>query len=57
MEERWKDGWPRPQRSKDDVRQLSGFDQTFTQNDVNRDGRLTSDEFRKAWTTYSGYPK
>jgi hypothetical protein len=43
--------------SKDDVTQLSGFDQTFTQNDVNRDGRLTSDEFRKAWTTYSGYPK
>ena len=43
--------------SRDDVRQLSGFDQVFIQNDANRDGRLSSDEFQKAWTLYSGYPQ
>jgi Ca2+-binding EF-hand superfamily protein len=43
--------------SKEDIGQLSGFDQVFIQNDVNRDGRLSSDEFRKAWTIYSGYPQ
>ncbi|MET0917354.1 MAG: hypothetical protein ABWY07_02875 [Burkholderiales bacterium] len=40
--------------SKDDVKVLSGFDSAFQQNDGNHDGQLTQDEFRRAWTTYSG---
>ena len=42
--------------SKDDVKGLSGFDSVFQQNDGNHDGNLTQDEFRRAWTTYSGNP-
>jgi len=42
--------------SKDDVKDLSGFDAAFQQNDGNHDGHLTPDEFRRAWTTYSGNP-
>jgi Ca2+-binding EF-hand superfamily protein len=43
--------------SRQDVQQLSGFDPVFVQNDANRDGRLSSGEFQKAWTLYSGYPQ
>jgi hypothetical protein len=38
--------------SKDDVKDLSGF--SFESADANSDGRLSQDEFRKAWSTYSG---
>jgi EF hand domain-containing protein len=40
--------------SKDDVKDLSGFDTAFQLNDGNHDGQLTQDEFRRAWTNYSG---
>ena len=42
--------------TKTDVQGLSGFDAAFQQNDGNHDGQLTQDEFRRAWTTYSGNP-
>ena len=38
----------------EDAKPLSGFDTKFQANDVNHDGRLSSDEFRKAWAEYSG---
>ncbi len=37
---------------KDDVRDLSGF--SFDSADTNHDGRLSQDEFNKAWSSYSG---
>lgn len=37
--------------SKEDVQSLTGFD--FTVADSNHDGRLSKDEFNKAWGTYS----
>ena len=43
--------------SKDDAKQLSGFDAAFQQADANNDGKLTQDEFKKAWSTYSGNSK
>jgi Ca2+-binding EF-hand superfamily protein len=42
--------------TKDDVQGLNGFNAAFQQNDANRDGQLTQEEFRRAWTTYSGNP-
>lgn len=38
--------------AKDDVKDLSGF--SFDAADANHDGRLSQDEFSKAWSTYSG---
>jgi hypothetical protein len=38
--------------AKDDVTSLSGF--SFDTADANHDGRLSQDEFNKAWSTYSG---
>jgi len=38
--------------SKDDVKDLSGF--SFDTADANHDGRLSQDEFSKAWSSYSG---
>jgi len=43
--------------SKEDAKQLSGFDSAFQQADANGDGKLTQDEFKKAWSTYSGNSK
>lgn len=40
--------------TKDDVRTLSGFDSAFNAADSNHDGKLTNDEFKKAWTAYTG---
>ena len=40
--------------AKENTRELSGFDQAFQQNDANHDGRLSSDEFQKAWMSYTG---
>ncbi len=38
--------------TKDDVKDLSGF--SFDAADANHDGRLSQDEFRRAWSTYAG---
>jgi hypothetical protein len=40
--------------TKDDVKVVAGFDKMFDDNDANHDGRLAMDEFKKAWTAYSG---
>jgi hypothetical protein len=40
--------------AKDDVKDLQGF--SFDTADANSDGRLSQDEFRKAWSTYAGSP-
>ena len=40
--------------AREDAKQLSGFDAAFQQNDANHDGRLSADEFRKAWMSYTG---
>jgi hypothetical protein len=37
--------------TKDDVKDLSGF--SFEAADANHDGRLTQDEFRRAWQAYA----
>jgi len=37
--------------SQSDVKDLTGFD--FTVADTNHDGRLSQEEFRKAWSNYS----
>jgi hypothetical protein len=40
--------------SKEDVRELSGFDKSFELANANKDGRLSPEEFRKAWANYTG---
>lgn len=40
--------------SKDDVRDLSGFDKSFQLADANKDGKLDAAEFKKAWADYTG---
>jgi hypothetical protein len=40
--------------SKEDVRELSGFDKSFELADANKDGKLSPAEFRKAWANYTG---
>ena len=40
--------------TKADVAQLQGFDAAFQQADANNDGKLTKEEFDKAWAIYSG---
>lgn len=35
-----------------DVAQLPGFDSAFRQADANNDGRLSQDEFQRAWALY-----
>ena len=40
--------------SQEDAKALSGFDQAFQANDANHDGKLTPQEFNKAWSMYSG---
>jgi hypothetical protein len=38
----------------DDTKSLSGFDKAFQSADMNHDGKLTADEFKKAWQDYTG---
>ena len=38
----------------DDTKSLSGFDKAFQSNDANHDGKLSSDEFAKAWQEFTG---
>jgi len=40
--------------TKADVAQLQGFDSAFQQADTNNDGKLSKDEFDRAWAIYSG---
>ena len=40
--------------TRDDVRQLEGFETAFQQADQNRDGRLNPAEFNSAWSMYTG---
>ena len=40
--------------SKEDVRDLSGFDKSFELADTNKDGKLSPEEFKKAWANYTG---
>ena len=42
--------------TRDDTKELEGFDPVFQQNDGNHDRKLTPDEFRRAWTTYAVRP-
>src|SRR5207253_9039654 len=37
-----------------DANTLPGFDSSFQAADTNHDGKLTPDEFKKAWTSYTG---
>ena len=40
--------------TRDDANSLSGFDSSFQAADSNHDGKLTVDEFKKAWSSYTG---
>ena len=40
--------------TKADTAQLQGFDSAFQQADTNNDGKLSKDEFDRAWAIYSG---
>ena len=40
--------------TRDDAKALSGFDSSFQAADSDHDGKLTVDEFKKAWSSYSG---
>lgn len=40
--------------TKAEVAQLQGFDSAFQQADTNKDGKLSKDEFDRAWAIYSG---
>ena len=37
-----------------DTKSLSGFEKAFRDNDANHDGKLSSDEFKKAWQEFTG---
>ena len=39
--------------TKDQTQAMDGFNKSFEAADMNHDGRLTRDEFNKAWTDYS----
>ena len=40
--------------TKDDAKALSGFDSSFQAADSDHDGKLTANEFKKAWTSFTG---
>ncbi|HEY2817863.1 MAG TPA: EF-hand domain-containing protein [Casimicrobiaceae bacterium] len=40
--------------TRDDAKSVSGFDRTFQTADVDHDGKLSSDEFKKAWSSFTG---
>jgi hypothetical protein len=41
----------------DDAKTMPGFERSFQSADTNHDGKLTGDEFKKAWTTFTGNPQ
>ena len=43
--------------TRDDAKSVEGFDRSFQSADGNHDGKLTSDEFKKAWTSFTGNPQ
>ena len=43
--------------TRDDAKSVEGFDRTFQSADANHDGKLTADEFKKAWTSFTGNPQ
>ena len=43
--------------TRDDAAGISGFDRAFQSADANHDGKLTSDEFKKAWASFTGNPQ
>ena len=40
--------------TRDDAKSVSGFDRTFQAADTDHDGKLSNDEFKKAWTSFTG---
>lgn len=40
--------------TRDDAKSVSGFDRAFQAADANHDGKLSNDEFKKAWTSFTG---
>ena len=40
--------------TRDEIREIDGFDTVFDSVDVDRTGRLNEAEFKKAWAIYSG---
>ena len=40
--------------TKDDAKALSGFDSSFQAADADHDGKLTANEFKNAWTSFTG---
>jgi hypothetical protein len=40
--------------SKEDTKELNGFDKAFEQADANKDGKLSEGEFDKAWASFTG---
>jgi hypothetical protein len=40
--------------SKEDVKDLAGFDKSFTAGDGDKDGKLSAGEFKRAWADYTG---
>jgi len=40
--------------SKEDTKDLNGFDSAFQLADANHDGKLDATEFKKAWASYTG---
>jgi Ca2+-binding EF-hand superfamily protein len=43
--------------TRDDAKAMPGFDPAFQSADANHDGKLSNDEFKKAWTSYTGNPQ
>ena len=43
--------------TREDTRSLDNFDAAFQAGDTNGDGRLSPDEFQRAWSIYSGNPR
>ena len=43
--------------SQEDAKNMPGFDRAFQSADADHDGRLLSDEFKKAWTSFTGNPQ
>jgi len=48
------DGSDKGYVTRDDATTVPGFDRAFQSADANHDGKLSSDEFKKAWTSFTG---